>query len=115
MTNERQEDGRDPTEPGPAPEWVDAVRESYHAPPEAPRDEMWAAIRAGMAESDGAGRVMGGVVDLAGERVRRGARSSSARPRPLRSPAAWAVAAAALLVLGIGIGRWSATGPVLPT
>lgn len=116
MTHDRHEDGQDPTDPGAVPEWVDAVRDTYHAPPEAPRDEMWAAIQAGMAASDGPGGATDGVVDLARERARREPRGGSAWPRLLRSPARWAVAAAALLVLGIGIGRWSATtGPVPPT
>ena len=30
----------------PGEEWLDDVREAYHAPPETPRDEMWAAIEA---------------------------------------------------------------------
>ncbi len=114
MTNDRHEDGRDPAEPGPAPEWVDAVRDTYHAPPEAPREDMWAAIRAGMAASDGPGRATDEVVDLARERARREAGGGSTWPRLLSSPARWAVAAAALLVLGIGIGRWSATTGLVP-
>ncbi|MEX0836791.1 MAG: hypothetical protein WD101_00560 [Gemmatimonadota bacterium] len=123
MTNDRHEDGRDPTVPGFVPEWVDAVRETYHAPPGAPREEMWAAIEAGMTAASGPGTGtdpaqdadVDGVIDLVGGRARREPRPGSARPRRLRSAAPWAVAAAALLVLGIGIGRWSAAGPLLPT
>lgn len=115
MTNDWHEDGRDPTEPGPAPEWVDAVRETYHAPPDAPREEMWAAIQAGITGSGEPETGTADVVDLEHERARRRAPSDAARASSLRSVAPWAVAAAALLVLGIGIGRWSAAGPVLPT
>lgn len=115
MTNDRREDGRDPTEPGTVPEWVDAVRETYHAPPDAPREEMWAAIQAGMTEPGAPETGTEDVVDLERERARRRDPSGPARASSLRSAAPWAVAAAALLVLGIGIGRWSAAGPVLPT
>lgn len=123
MTNDRHEDGRDPTGPGSIPEWVEALRETYHAPPDTPREEMWAAIQAGMSGTGGADADTDptqdahahGVIDLVGERAGREAGPGSVRPRPLRSAAPWAVAAAALLVMGIGIGRWSAAGPLLPT
>jgi hypothetical protein len=110
MTNDRHEDGPGPTGPESTPEWLEAVRETYHAPPEAPREDMWAAIRAGMT-AEGPDATTGGVVDLEGERTRRRGPSGPAKPWLLRSAAPWAVAAAALLVLGIGIGRWSAIGP----
>ncbi len=62
-------------------QWLqDAARTTYHAPRTPPRDEMWKRI----------------------ETARRGKRVIVLRPW-LR----WAVAAAAVLVLGIGIGRWS--------
>jgi len=76
-----------------------ALRSEYNAPPEAPREEMWQAIRAGLAGSREAQ-----VVELASRRPRH--RWSG------RRMAALAVAAAALLVLGVGIGRMSA--PVTP-
>jgi hypothetical protein len=60
----------------------DAARD-YHRPPETPRDAMWARIAA--------------------ERERRAAR----RAIVFRPWARWTLAAAAVLVLGIGIGRWS--------
>ena len=63
-------------------QWLqDAARTTYHAPRTTPRDEMWNKI------AD----------------ARRNKRVIVLRPW-LR----WAVAAAAVLVLGIGIGRWSA-------
>ena len=69
------------------------VRDSYHVPPETPREEMWQAISARLGEADTP------VVDLADVRHRRSL---------VRHPASWAVAAAALLVLGVGLGRVSA-------
>ncbi len=75
------------------------LREGYHAPPPTPRDEMWAAIEARLAPRDGEASSLdaaGGSPD-----VRRALR------RRRHRPVGWAVAAAALLVAGIGIGRWS--------
>ncbi|HXG96995.1 MAG TPA: hypothetical protein VNJ06_07780 [Gemmatimonadales bacterium] len=64
-------------------QWLqDAARTTYHAPSTTPREEMWSRIEA----------------------ERRHKRVIVLRPW-LR----WAVAAAAVLVLGIGIGRWSTT------
>ena len=63
-------------------QWLkDAARTTYHAPPTTPRDEMWARIEAGRRHKH--------IIEL----------------RPWMG---WAVAAAAVLVLGIGIGRWTA-------
>ena len=59
----------------------DAVRD-YHRPPETPRDEMWAAIEA--------------------ERVRR---RTAPRVVVLRPVWRWGIGMAAVLVLGIAIGR----------
>ncbi len=73
-------------------QWLqDAARTTYHAPRTPPREEMWARIEA----------------------ERRHKHVIVLRPW-LR----WAVAAAAVLVLGIGIGRWSAhqvSEPVIGT
>jgi hypothetical protein len=66
-------------------DWVQENAKGYHAPRPTPREEMWARIQA--------------------ERQRRAARVIVLRPW-LR----WSLAAAALLALGIGIGRWTA-GP----
>ena len=71
----------------------DAAR-AYHQPPEPPREAMWQAIQAE-------------------RRVDRARRPAARRWTP------WALAAAAVLALGVGIGRWSApatpAGPVPPT
>ena len=65
--------------------WLkDAARTTYHAPGTTPSEEMWARIAA--------------------ERQRRAGRVIEIRPW-MR----WVTAAAAVLVLGIGIGRWTAT------
>jgi hypothetical protein len=74
-------------------EWLEETAKTYHAPPSTPRDEMWARIAA--------------------ERQRRAARSVLELKPWLR----WTLAAAAVLTLGIGIGRWTAhpeTGAGLP-
>ena len=64
-------------------EWVrDAARE-YNAPPPAPRAEMWEAIQAG----------------------RRAARIAPRPLSPIRTPLRYAIGIAALLALGIAIGR----------
>lgn len=66
---------------------------AYNEPPEVPREEMWVAIREALTEERAEG--VGGSPSLV---VR------------------WGLAAAALLVLGVAIGRWSAAptadGPV---
>lgn len=65
--------------------WLkDAARTTYHAPRTPPRDEMWRRIEAA-----------------------RQSRSVLVFQPWMR----WATAAAALIVLGIGIGRWSAHQP----
>lgn len=74
-------------------EMLGRVRETYNVPSDTPREEMWQAISARMGETHAT------VVDLAAARRRR-----SRAWGPVR----WAVAAAALLVLGVGVGRMSA-------
>ncbi len=69
------------------------VRETYHPPPKAPTAEMWEAIEGDIA------RRSDHVVELSQRRAIRAER------RP--SFAGWGIAAAAVLVLGIGIGRSS--------
>ena len=66
-------------------QWLkDVARTSYHAPRTTPREEMWARINAA--------RRTRHVIEL----------------RPWMR---WVVAAAAVLILGIGIGRWTAHQP----
>jgi len=65
-------------------DWLQEAAKRYHAPRPTPRDDMWTRIEA--------------------ERARRAAR----RVVELRPWARWTLAAAAVLVLGIGIGRWTA-------
>ncbi|MHB1192294.1 MAG: hypothetical protein ACYC6F_04530 [Longimicrobiales bacterium] len=74
------------------------LREEYNPPPEAPRDEMWAAVEARLEPREAR------VVPLGEARSRRAAR--------LHRPLAWAAAAAAVLVVGVGIGRM--TAPLAP-
>lgn len=66
--------------------WLKDQAQSYHSPRPTPREEMWTRIEA--------------------ERARRAER----RVIELRPWLRWTLAAAAVLVLGIGIGRWTA-GP----
>ena len=63
--------------------------QDYHRPPATPRDEMWAAI------------------------VRR--RAEPKRVIPLRPWLKWGLGIAAVLALGIGIGRWSMPGTGTPS
>jgi hypothetical protein len=77
-------------------EELERLREGYNSPPETPREEMWSVIQARL-EPRGEDMASLGVA-----RRERGIR----RYRALR----WATAAAAVLVVGIGIGRLSAPG-----
>jgi hypothetical protein len=74
--------------------WVDRLREEYNVPPEAPVEEMWAAIRPGLAPRS---RDVVPIQEALSRRVYASRRSLG-----------WVAAAAAALVLGIGIGRVSA-------
>jgi hypothetical protein len=67
-------------------QWLKERAKSYHSPLPTPRDEIWNRI----------------------QDARRNRRVIELRPW-LR----WAVAAAAVLILGIGIGRWTAHQPVV--
>lgn len=64
--------------------WLQDAAKDYHAPHPTPRDEMWTRIEA--------------------ERARRAQR----RVIELRPWLRWTLAAAAILLVGIGIGRWTA-------
>jgi hypothetical protein len=86
---------------------VEQLRETYNVPGEAPREAMWAAIESKLEERGDAP-----VLDLTAARERRA--SSAMRWGSDRS-VGWAVAAAAVLVLGVGIGRMTAPeGPAMP-
>lgn len=83
----------------------DRIRENYNVPPETPREEMWASISARLAANEeGPAAESADVLDLATARRR--------RIGPTHQAMGWAVAAAAVLVLGIGIGRM--TAPPVP-
>lgn len=73
--------------------WLKDVAKSYHSPLPSPREKMWQRIAA---------------------------KRSQPRVSELRPWLRWAIAAAAVLVVGIGIGRWTAnqkssvaSGPVV--
>jgi len=82
----------------------------YNAPPETPRDLMWARIvaarEAGQADSRTDGRV-----DDTIDRLVRPIRPSN---RPAVRLLRWPVGIAALLALGIGLGRMTAPAPESP-
>lgn len=65
-------------------QWLKGAAKSYHSPLPTPREEMWKRIEHARSNKP--------VIEL----------------RPWMR---WAVAAAAVLILGIGIGRWSAHSP----
>ena len=79
-------------------EVIGRLRDEYNVPADTPRDEMWAAIEAGLEAREGT------VVHLEVERRRRNER--------LVRPLGWAAAAAAVLALGVGIGRMTTPVPV---
>ncbi len=80
------------------PEVTEMLRGRYNPPPATPREEMWAAIQARLEPRTAT------VHSLEEARAKR-------RPASWRR-LGWLAAAAAVLVLGIGIGRMSApTGP----
>jgi hypothetical protein len=81
----------------------DEIKRHYNHPPETPRDEMWDVIVARIREPAPSEDVTGGMVDDLETRRRRGGWAG---------PRSWA-AAAAVLVVGIALGR--ATAPAGPS
>lgn len=63
------------------------LAQDYHEPPAPPREEMWAAIAA---------------------------RRAAPRVRVARGPWVWGLAAAAVLAVGVALGRWSAARGTAP-
>lgn len=97
-----QSEGDAPGEAPLPPRMVEAVRAEYHVPPPVPADEIWhriqAARRPGKPSSDGAAGTSPTV---------RPSDRPTFRPPWLR----YATGIAALLALGIGIGRMTSTRP----
>lgn len=96
-------------EQAPPEEVLETMRDTYRRPPEAPRDEMWTAIVAELP----AGQEAGDVIAIGP------ARRKQAEGKTVwnRQWTALATAAAALLVMGIGLGRVSVSpsgAPVEP-
>lgn len=89
------------------------LREDYNKPPEIPREEMWAVIQSRLGAS---GSPEGTQTGEAGPGVDRTvvslAEARQSRLARMKKPLVWAASAAAILVLGLGIGRW--TAPVGP-
>jgi len=79
-------------------ELMTELRDGYNRPPETPREEMWSAIQQRLATS--------------GEKVVSMESARMARSWSVRRTFQWSAAAAALVVLGLGIGRWTAPGEI---
>ena len=93
-------------EEAPPEETLRAMRAAYHSPPEAPGDEMWDEIAAAIPKRSRPVHVLP---------LRRPRRSPAERRRRRSGRwGAWATAAAALLVMGIGLGRLSVDPTVTP-
>ncbi|UCC25722.1 MAG: hypothetical protein JSU98_01240 [Gemmatimonadales bacterium] len=88
-------------------DWTaDMVREHFNPPPPTPRDEIWVRLEARLVASGRDDAAEGATEDAAAVIPLRASGSSGTR-RGL-APAAWlAMAATAVLAVGIGIGRWS--------
>lgn len=86
------------------------LRDSYNRPPDTPREEMWAAIRARLGSEDGQGAKEDGGLESGDGKVISIQKARRFRPTRIPGPLAWIVAAAAMLVLGLGIGRMTAPG-----
>ena len=84
-------------------EMLTGLRDDYNPPPETPREEMWSAIQARLG-SESAQGISGSGKVFSLDAVRR------SRMARYQKPLGWAVAAAAVLVLGLGIGRMTVPG-----
>jgi hypothetical protein len=87
------------------PEGIRALAKEINAPPPTPRAEIWARIQTARGGKT-AGPKAGEQDDLAS---RRAARSRSVVPSFRRSVLAWATGIAAILLIGIALGRNSVT------
>ncbi len=113
--SEMRDDGKGRRPENGFEEMLTELRDGYNPPPETPREEMWADIQArigaGGSEAEEGDRH---VISMRGRRSSTRERRSSIWTRAGK-PVGWA-AAAAVLVLGLGIGRMTApsAGPVGP-
>ena len=94
---------------------LDDVRENYNVPPETPREQMWTAIENRIGSpGDGDALVQPSEPEAGTERVATGSDvidlGAARRERlgPTHQMMGWTVAAAAVLVMGVGIGRMTA-------
>jgi hypothetical protein len=88
---------------------LEQIRDAYHVPGETPREEMWETISEAI--SGRPGERDADVIDIAAVRDERAEAAGTSTTRSARSTG-WAVAAAAVLILGIGIGRITAPDAV---
>ena len=101
-------------------DWIGRMaRAHYNPPPATPREEIWTEVEARIqgTTSTIAGRTGPEVQEIGPEGRRTGGERArdlgeEARRPHRRLPGAWlALAASAILALGVGLGRWSRTGP----
>ncbi len=94
-------------------EHMTGLRDKYNNPPETPREEMWAVIQSRLEAPESArGTVAQERTQGSDEKVFSLAQARERRLARVRKPIVWAGSAAAILVLGLGIGRWTApSGP----
>jgi hypothetical protein len=93
-------------EAAPPEEILRAMKDVYHPPPEVPSEAIWAEIAAALPKRSGSAQVI----------PLRSGRRSLAEPRRVW-PGRWATlatAAAALVVMGVGIGRLSVGPTTIP-
>ena len=112
MTEDGRTDGRTDGPEEQLPDGIRALARDINNPPATPREEIWARVRAAR-DGQTDRRTDGQHDDLA---ARRAVRSPSVGPSVRRSVFAWAVGIAAILLLGIALGRNSisntpVTGP----